>query len=121
MGHVHQLLFKAQLLAVRNLTDTYGLTGKKGVCSLHALLKNMETNLPLITRADFISAQGLEYDDTTRRKNYERLLKERFEAGEQAFFAPQSATPMKFKIGTQIMIVSLGFRATDEILPILLK
>lgn len=62
--------FESQLTAIRRLTDSYTLDGKKGVFSLMPLLKDMENNKNLLTRNNYFKIEGLEYDYELARKKH---------------------------------------------------
>jgi len=86
-GTTHDLInrgfFVLQAGAIRRLTDTAALTGRKGVSSLWCLLDEMERNVHLITREHIFATEGLQYDYEPIKKAREEYL-----AGRGACFVP---------------------------------
>jgi len=91
-GLMHRLIdkcfFESQMLAIRRLTDVYNLKGKKSVYALTALLKDMEENTSLITRAHIFAAEGLAYDDKAVYDDLQQCRAERTMGGEKFWVEP---------------------------------
>jgi len=66
-----QCFFHSQLLAIRRLSDEYGLEGKKGVFSLASLIEDMRENACLFNRGNMFAAEGLEYDVDSAERHIE--------------------------------------------------
>ena len=91
-GTMHRLIddgfFVSQAVAIRRLTDTYGLTGERGVYSLTGLLNDMRANCHLMTRAHILAADGLDYDPEVVEEAYRQYCTEQRRAGKDAYFVP---------------------------------
>jgi len=91
-GLMHRLIdkcfFESQMLAIRRLTDVYDLEGKRSVYALTALLKDMEKNTTLITRAHIFAAEGLAYDDKAVYDDLQQCRAERTMGGEKCWVEP---------------------------------
>ncbi|MFH2126735.1 MAG: hypothetical protein ABIK12_09475, partial [Pseudomonadota bacterium] len=64
------------------------LQGKKGVCSLNALLLDMQQHLPHVTRFDMITSYGLDYSEEKRKKAREVFVKEQIKQGQKSWWVP---------------------------------
>jgi len=93
-GLMHSLLdrafFASHMAAVRRLADTYPLHGEKGVYSLSALLKDMQTHRDLLTREAIFAAEDLQYDYEPIRQEYYEYKDSQREAGKEAPFVPDN-------------------------------
>jgi len=80
--------FASQILAIRRLTDSYSLEGPKGVYSLSGLLKDMQAQRHLLTRAAVFAAEGLAYDYEPIRRRWRAYADERRSGSETAWATP---------------------------------
>jgi len=96
-GMMHDLFdrcfFDTQLLRIRRLTDSYPLTGPKGVFSLRSLLKDMKKCSNLMTRESLFAVEGLEYDYEVVRKQEAEYFAQHGIAGSGALFIPNNLCP----------------------------
>lgn len=69
---IDECFFDSQFSTIRRLTDLSALTGREGVFSLLALLKDMKANVTLMTRSHFFIAEGKEYDyEAVEKRSWE--------------------------------------------------
>ncbi len=91
-GLLHTLLnrcfFESQMISIRRQTDSYGITGEKGVFSLTGLLQDMHNNTKLFTRRQIFDAEGLAYDTSPLHEAERRHAAGQIAAGEHAWFVP---------------------------------
>lgn len=90
-GSLHSFIdrnyFESQSANIRRLTDdSYGLTGKKGVYSVSALVKDICDYKNELTREVFFQLRAMPYDYTEIREREREFLKT--QAVGKAFFVP---------------------------------
>lgn len=90
-GSLHSFIdrnyFQSQVAFIRRLTDkSYGLTGKRGVYSIYALINDIAGYKNELTREKYFSLRNLTYDyNEIREKEREFIRKQPFGKG---FFVP---------------------------------
>ncbi len=96
-GLMHRLIddsfFEAQMVAIRRLTDSsYPITGHRrnyNVVSLTSLLEDMRKHTRLVTRANILAAEGLEYDVGRIRDRHDKYVRQRMRESKGFFFLPK--------------------------------
>lgn len=88
-GFIDHCFFTSHMAAVRRLSDTCPLEGKRGVYSLAGLLDDMKLNRELLTREAIFSVEKRPYDYEHIRQRSLEYDQERIASGEQAYCVPQ--------------------------------
>ena len=71
---IDRCFFDSQLLAVRRLCDPHPIEGPEGVFSLISLINDMKQHIGLMTRANFFTDEGVEYNiEIIRQKEWEYI------------------------------------------------
>ncbi|MBS0598838.1 MAG: hypothetical protein JSR92_16305 [Proteobacteria bacterium] len=82
--------WESTVLAVRRLLDKSPLGGKKGVCSLAAIVADVKACRNRLNRRVFVEGiAGLEYDDRAIEERYHAYVRERINQGTMAFGIPR--------------------------------
>lgn len=82
-GLLHEFInicyFQTQALAIRRLTEKNPIHPKKSVNSLRRLLDDIKEHRELYTRANIFAAEGLPYDYSAQKREYDEDTVKKFE------------------------------------------
>jgi hypothetical protein len=87
-GLIERGFFTCQMVAIRRLTDTYPLEGRKSVYSLTGLINDIRANCGMLTRYSILDAENIEPDRAKIEEKRRKFFEQKRSNGETAYGIP---------------------------------